>query len=1344
MPNSEQHLPQFLAALPVGVAVINRSGQFIYLNQTAQTIFGDLEFWQTSPPNPNLLDQVYIAGTDQVYPRDRLPSVRALQGETLTVDDLELHLPDQQLCLEVHATPLRTDQGDIEAAILTIQDISDRMAAHRERLQAQRDLQASEQRYAALVEVAPVGIFRTDRFGNCLYANDRSFELIGLSPDATMGQGWVSTLHPEDRDRTLTAWTNFIHNGIPFACEYRFLHPDGTTISVFGQAVAETDADGHITGYVGTITDLTTQKQAAAALQDSEDKLRRLAANIPGAFYRYILHPDNTPEYTYMSSGFRDLFERDPAELIQNPFLAWELVHPADATSLQASIQESAATLQPWHWEGRIILPSGRIKWFQGISRPEKHPNGDIVWDGVFLDISERQIALLERQQAELALQDNQRLIHLVAEASPNLIYIYDLEKQCNIYTNREIARILGYCTGEIPAFDLQFFQTIVHPEDLAQVNQHLQRFETAEDSDIFEIEYRVRHADGSWRWLWSRDTIFNRDRNGKPQQIIGAVQDISDRKHAEQVIADYNRTLEIQVAERTTELAQINAQLEAKMAEHQQIEEALRHSEARYRAILEDQMDLIVRFSLDGTVLYVNEPFCRFFDFRQENLIGHSFAPVVYELDREFVIQAVQSMSLENPTITIENRVVARQQIRWTQWINHAIFDASGQIIEFQAVGRDISDRKQAEAELKTQQAFLRQVIDVVPSSIFVKDPEGRFITINRAGAEMYGIPMEMMINKTDFDFNPDHQQIEEFLAVNREVMASLRPHIINSQDLKTIAGEQHWYQTIISPFMDAEGQVKGIIGSATDITTLKQTEEALRLAKEAAEAANRAKSLFLANMSHELRTPLNAILGFSQLMSRDSNLSAAQQENLNIIRHSGEHLLTLINQVLDLSKIEAGQMSLNENSFDLYHLLADLEDMFSLKAKEKGLELQFSCAENVPQYIQTDEVKLRQVLINLLSNAVKFTEQGWICITVQVETFRQEYPPDKEFAQARLAFTVSDTGIGISAQEMENIFKPFVQTLSGQKMPEGTGLGLTISRQFVRMMGGELIAICRGKTSSSGLCFSPENNSKTRTGTTFKFDIQVSLIPLYEIQEKPKIRRVIALAPNQPCYRMLIVDDREYNRQLLVQLLSPFGFEIETATQGKEALEIYDRFFPHLIWLDMRMPVMDGYETAQAIRLKESQFMRNPENQGYSSNSNPPFKSIIIAITASAFSEERVAVLAAGCNDFIRKPFQELEIFDAINQYLGVEFIYEEEPEEDLEESPQVSPLNANHLADISQEWKRQFYQSLIEGDLEQMIILIEELPPEQESTAQFLLVLAKDYQYEELLNLLQMVDY
>ncbi|MEA5533366.1 ATP-binding protein [Crocosphaera sp. XPORK-15E] len=526
-------------------------------------------------------------------------------------------------------------------------------------------------------------------------------------------------------------------------------------------------------------------------------------------------------------------------------------------------------------------------------------------------------------------------------------------------------------------------------------------------------------------------------------------------------------------------------------------------------------------------------------------------------------------------------------------------------------------------------------------------------------------------------------------------------------------------WKETVKEtaiPWQPFEQEAAEKLRDALLLAALEFSHTAMQEAAHKAETANRAKSEFLANMSHELRTPLNAILGFAQVMRRSPTLQTDHQENLSIITRSGEHLLSLINQVLDLSKIEAGRITFNKKDFDFYRLLDDIEDMFQFKAEEQGLQLLFERSPDVPQYIKTDQVKLRQVLINLLNNALKFTEEGGVSLRVRGEKLTfvdtdkpQEIDNTLLFSERMIIVEIEDTGPGISVDELDNLFEAFMQTQTGKDSHEGTGLGLPISRQFVHLMGGEMTV-----------------NSEVGRGTIFRFNIKVEEVEGTEIDKQPQRRKqVIGLQPNQPKYRILVVDDRWSNRELMIKLLTPLGFEVRAANNGEEAIQIWEEWEPQLIWMDMRMPIMDGYEATKRIKA-------TIKGQA----------TAIIALTASVFEEEKAVVLSAGCDGFIRKPFREAEIFNAMEKQIGAEFIYQ--TDEKIEAETTVfnaeKLINSQTMAHLSETWITGLKQAIINVDLMTISSLVEEIQENDPTLATAINHCIDNFEYEKLLSLIQ----
>jgi signal transduction histidine kinase/CheY-like chemotaxis protein len=550
----------------------------------------------------------------------------------------------------------------------------------------------------------------------------------------------------------------------------------------------------------------------------------------------------------------------------------------------------------------------------------------------------------------------------------------------------------------------------------------------------------------------------------------------------------------------------------------------------------------------------------------------------------------------------------------------------------------------------------------------------------------------------------------IVHWLAGSLIVNRTLR---INHAAKKIAAGE--WHQSLSTESQDELGELaksfnymaQQLQNSFQKLEEYSQTLEQkvqertaeLEQAKLFADAANQAKSTFIANMSHELRSPLNAILGFAEIMTRSQTLGRENQENVGIIYRSGEHLLSLINNVLDLSKIEAGKTTLNPKSFDLHRLLDDIHDMFQIQAEEKNLQLIMEYELDIPQYIITDEVKLRQVLINLINNALKFTQSGGVSIRVGY----QKNTRANEDADT-INFEVEDSGTGIAPEELGEIFEAFSQTTTGKQAQEGTGLGLPISRQFVSLMGGDI-----------------QVKSQVDKGTTFFFDIQVARVNANDIDTRKPTRSVITLAPNQPTYRLLIVDDKALNRLLLIKLLSPLGFQLQEASNGQEAINTWETWEPHLIWMDMRMPVMDGYEATQRIK-----------------GTTKGQTTVVIAVTACVL-EEKAVVLSAGCDDFLRKPFRKEEIFQAMHKHLGVNFIYEDLTAIKTTETPTKDILTAEAIAQLPTQLLEQLQEAIITSNLDLIAQVIKQGTIYNAPLSQVIETCLHNFEYEKILHLI-----
>lgn len=590
---------------------------------------------------------------------------------------------------------------------------------------------------------------------------------------------------------------------------------------------------------------------------------------------------------------------------------------------------------------------------------------------------------------------------------------------------------------------------------------------------------------------------------------------------------------------------------------------------------------------------------------------------------------------------------------------------------------------RKRVVQEIAISKQVLRKVLDNIPIKVFWKDKESKFLGCNAAFLEENSFSSEdEVIGKSDYDFNV-RKEADNYRADDVATMLSGKPRL-NYQELFVVNGKEKWTTTSKLPFFDKNNEVIGVIGTSEDITEQKENEIKLKKATDVAIAANLSKSTFLSNMSHEIRTPMNAILGYSQLLQDDDNLTKEQQENLKTINKSGEHLLALINDILDMSKIEAGRITLKPSNFNFIELLKEVEQLFKVKATHKNLDLAFEIAKDIPKTIYADESKIRQVIINLLGNAIKFTSKGFVHVLIESS--------NNNFIQV----VVKDSGEGILKEEQEAVFKPFEQAQKGGRVSGGTGLGLAISKKFSNLMEGDITL---------------ESEYKKGSAFTFKFKYFEGEEEI--LNEEKQDLQVMSLVPEMKGLKIAIVDDRFENRDILFKKLNSLGFDIRMAENGQEAVDLYKEWKPEIVLMDVVMPIMNGVEaTRQILELSGNHDVK------------------IFVVSASALESEQKEVMEIGATVFIKKPVIFHSLLSEMHHKANVRFIYKDKNKE-------KEAISVALPIDVPTHLKEKLRIAASEGDFTLLQDLLIALEKETNISFKYIEDCINEMEFDELIN-------
>ena len=918
------------------------------------------------------------------------------------------------------------------------------------------------------------------------------------------------------------------------------------------------------------------RQQIETALRESEERLRQLGDSLPDSYvYQYIHQADGAHRFIYLSTGVESVHGVRREDVLRDASLLHRQVDPAQLPALMAAEAEGLRSLVDLRMELRFLRPDGQWHWLQVNSRPRRNSDGMIVWNGVATDIT-------GRKQAEEALSLSIGQYRLLAQNLPNTtVFLFDHDLRYTLVEGHLLPP-LGFTKEQMVGKTLWEVLPRQRAERLAPFYQAALTGEPQED---IASEYEGHH--------YLTNILPIKDSHGR---ILGGMVlslEISERKLAEATLQKSQSLLA--QAEKIGKVGGWEFDIETKKQIWTEMVYHIHEVDPGERPTVEQG----INFYTPASRLIV------------ERVVQRA-------------IEQGEPFDEELEIVTAKGNLRSVHVIGKADLPNHKVF----------GFFQDITEHKRIEEALRQSEETFRSIVESSPTAIYFYrlDPDGRLILTgaNPAADRIIGISHQALIGKTmeaAFPKLAGTAVPEMYRQVARKEIGPQSFEIPYKDNLIDGYYAVNIFRTgemvIAVDFIDISDRKQTeaeLLKHQEHLAELVQERTAeLAAARDLAQAANRAKSVFLANMSHELRTPLTAILGFTEILSRDPEIRGRSRDNLSIVMRSGEHLLALINDILDLSKIEAGRLEIDRRNVDMGELIGDVINMMRVRAETKRLRLILDQASGFPRFANTDPGKFRQILVNLISNAIKFTSAGQITLRLAAEPAA---------AGHLLSIEVRDTGIGIKRDDLDRIFLPFEQTAGTAALTEGTGLGLTITRQYVEILGGRIVV-----------------ESEPGKGSCFRFTIPAGRCDPDSARLPPGLDYPVRIAGPATVVRALIVEDQPENRLLIRHFLEPLDFQIREAVNGQEALAVFQEWQPQVIFMDRRMPVLDGLEATRKIRTLSG-----------------GAETVIIAVSARSFKEEQLEMLAAGCNGFIAKPFGSGDIMALLKQHLHLEFVYEE----------------------------------------------------------------------------------
>lgn len=907
--------------------------------------------------------------------------------------------------------------GDENQVKSILQLVATSAAAELKRSQMEQVLRESHESLHEAQRIAHVGSWELNLVDNILTWSEEIYRIFEIDPQqfGATYEAFMHTVHPDDRELVDSSYKASLEKRERFEFEHRLLLPDGRIKYVFECCESYYDDNGKPLRSLGTVQDITERKLMEKSLIESEREFRSLTENLPDNIARWdvegrILH-SNSIHQRSLGKSVIELIGKTHREAFPDG-----RYDPVDAGIAQVVATGQAALFvrQP------VSFENGETEIHDVKLVPERDAVGKII---SVLGVG-RNMTDLYRLQDDLKASEQQ--LRALAESSPGMMGAFYARPDgsiCMPYVSANIEDLFGLRPQDL-AVDAAPLMALNHPADAQRVKESIA--ESARTMTVWHEEYRIFHPTKGLRWMESNTMPTPHPEGG----VIwyGHVHDITERKRIESVLRRSQEML-------------IDAQKLALLGswDWYLVTNRVEWSEMAYEIYTPDKRPA--------------EP-----DFED-------FKSSLHPDDLERVVAAVQSAFDHDTPFDLDHRVVSVSKgVRSVHAQGTVFRDTNGKPVRMVGTVQDITVRKQLESDLRASRNFLDTVIKSVSDPIFVKDRQHRWTLLNDAFCTFIGLSRETLLGKSDYDFFPE-EQADEFWAKDEFVFNAGQINL-NEENFTAASGEEHYIQTKKTPFVSGDGDTM-LVGVIRDITNLKRYEAAREAALDEALRLAKTRSEFLAHMSHELRTPLNGILGYTQILQKDKSLSARNADALNVIRQGGEHLLRLVEDILDLARIEAGRFKLDLSDISLATFLRVVTDIVSVRAQQKGLAFTSDLAADLPAGIRGDDKRLRQVLLNLLSNAVKFTDHGRVVLHVS------------RVSPSRLAFVIEDTGVGIAADELEAIFQPFEQSGDAQQRLGGAGLGLSISRQLVRLMGGDIVV-----------------ESRIGEGSTFRFELELPAV--------------------------------------------------------------------------------------------------------------------------------------------------------------------------------------------------------------------------------------------------------